>query len=134
PSASGWDCSATTVGAATVSCTYPAAVLSPIAPGTALPVITIPVHIAPATAGAVTNTATATSGDSATGPVRASDTATVSDTPAPTPTPTPTPSPATVLLPRAGAPTGPTGLPAAAFLVLLFAGGAVALGVRSRLS
>ena len=71
PSGQGWDCSASAVGTAKVSCRLTPT--SPVTAGSVLPTITVPVTIAADATGSVQNTATASSPD-AVGPVRASDT------------------------------------------------------------
>jgi uncharacterized repeat protein (TIGR01451 family) len=74
PSGTGWDCSATVVGSSTASCTYQASVSAPLAPGTALPPITVPVRIPPDHVGTYVNTATAGSSDNANTPEQSSAT------------------------------------------------------------
>lgn len=76
PTGTGWSCS---VSGQKVTCTYTS--LTPIAPGTTLPAITIPVTVAAGASGAVTDTATASSVDAAT--VNASDPGTIAAVPVP---------------------------------------------------
>ena len=74
PAGGGWDCSATSVGSDTASCTNKSSVAAPIAPGTTLPAITLSVAVAASATGSLLNTATAYSAD-ATASARTSDTA-----------------------------------------------------------
>ncbi len=80
PSGSGWDCTATVVGSGTVSCTYTPA--GPLAPGTALPPLSVPTHIAPDARGPLTSTAQISSTDNANPPPQSSAAATVTPVPA----------------------------------------------------
>ena len=80
PSGPGWDCSATVVGSGTVSCTYTPA--SPLAPGTALPPLSVPTHIDPGARGPLTSTAVIASTDNANAPASSSASATVTPAPA----------------------------------------------------
>jgi uncharacterized repeat protein (TIGR01451 family) len=72
PTGTGWDCSATVVGSGTAACTYQASVTAPLAPGTVLAAVTVPVRIAPDHAGTYVNTAVAGSGDNANTPQQSS--------------------------------------------------------------
>jgi uncharacterized repeat protein (TIGR01451 family) len=72
PSGTGWDCSATVVGATTASCTYQASPTAPLVPGAALPPLTVPVRVAADHVGIYVNTATASSSDNANTPVQSS--------------------------------------------------------------
>ena len=66
PSGTGWDCSASS--GQTVSCTYPASASAPIAAGTTLPAITVPVAFGPEESGIFTNVAHVNSLDNANSP------------------------------------------------------------------
>ena len=66
PSGTGWDCSAS--AGTSVSCTYPASASAPIAAGTTLPAITVPVVFGPEESGIFTNTAQVNSQDNANTP------------------------------------------------------------------
>ncbi|MBV9101769.1 MAG: hypothetical protein JOZ46_01770 [Candidatus Dormibacteraeota bacterium] len=81
PTGSGWTCSGA-AGATTFSCTRPASFASPIAAGTALPAITVPVNVSGSASGSLTNTATISAPDATS--VSASDT--VAFTPSTPPT------------------------------------------------
>ena len=78
PSGSGWDCSATVVGSSSVSCTYTPS--GPLAPGTALPALSVPTDVAPDARGPLTSTATIASTDNASTPAQSTATATVTPT------------------------------------------------------
>ncbi|HTU85335.1 MAG TPA: Ig-like domain-containing protein [Solirubrobacteraceae bacterium] len=70
PTGTGWDCSASS--GTTVSCTYPASAAAPIAAGTTLPSITVPVVFGPEESGIFTNVAHVTSQDNANTPQQSS--------------------------------------------------------------
>ena len=75
PSGPGWNCSATQVGSQTVSCTFtPSAAL---APGAALPPLTVPTKIDPSARGPLTATAVIGSTDNGNTPAQSTASATV---------------------------------------------------------
>ena len=78
PSGSGWDCSATVVGSATVSCTYTPS--SALAPGTALPPLDLPTVVGADARGPLTATATIASTDNANAPAQSTALGTVTPT------------------------------------------------------
>ena len=75
PLAGGWDCSATTVGSTSASCSFTSAF--PVAPGTTLTPVPLSVRIADHAAGSLTSTATIGSPDSSNPGSQGSDTVTV---------------------------------------------------------
>ncbi|MBJ7608217.1 MAG: hypothetical protein JF887_02140 [Candidatus Dormibacteraeota bacterium] len=96
PSGSGWDCSATVVGSTSASCTTAASQTAPIAAGTTLPLLSVPVSVAQNAPATETNVATVTSTDASNAPVSASDTVAIA------PAAAVPESPATTLLPIFG--------------------------------